>query len=83
MRIKVRLGDKGQLVIPKVVRESVGLKENASALLEVKDNVLEIRPLPSGDLVQRSKERAKRYGGDIKKQGWIYGDRLYEEVFSH
>lgn len=70
-------------MIPKVVRESVGLKENASALLEVKDNVLEIRPLPSGDLVQRSKERAMRYGGDIKKQGWIYGDRLYEEVFSH
>ena len=81
MRIKVKLGDKGQLVIPKVVRESVGPKENASALLEVKENVLEIKPLPSGDLVQRSRERAKRLGGDIKKQGWIYGDRLYEEVF--
>lgn len=70
-------------MIPKVVRESVGLKENASALLEVKENVLEIRPLPSGDLVQRSRERARKYGGAIKKQGWIYGDRLYEEVFSH
>ena len=83
MRIKVKLGDKGQIVIPKVVRESVGLKENASALLEVKENVLEIRPLPSGDLVQRSRERARKYGGGIKKEGWIYGDRLYEEVFSH
>jgi AbrB family looped-hinge helix DNA binding protein len=81
LRIKVKLGDKGQLVIPKVVRESVGLKENTSALLEVRRNVIEIRPLPSGDLVQRSRERAKKYGGDIKKEGWIYGDRLYEEVF--
>ena len=82
MRVKVKLGDKGQLVIPKVVRESVGLKENASALLEVKENVIEIRPLSSGDLIQRSRERAKHYGGDIKKQRWIYGDGLYEEVFS-
>ena len=82
MRIKVRLGDKGQLVIPKVVRESIGLKVNGSALLEVKENVIEIRPLSSEDLVQRSRERAKKYGGDIRKLGWVYGDKLYEEVFS-
>jgi AbrB family looped-hinge helix DNA binding protein len=80
LRIKVKLGNKGQLVIPKVVRERLGLKENADALLEVKENLIEIRPLPSGDLVQRSRERAKKYGGDIKKQGWVYGDRLYEKV---
>jgi AbrB family looped-hinge helix DNA binding protein len=60
VRIKVKLGDKGHLVIPKVVRESVGLKENASALLEVKENnVQEIRPFARGGLVQRSRERAK------------------------
>lgn len=81
MRIRVKLGDKGQLVIPKVVRDSIGLKANGSALLEVKENVLEIRPLPSDNIVQRSRERAKKYGADIKKQGWVYGDRLYEEVF--
>jgi len=82
VRIKVKLGDKGQLVIPKIVRECVGLKANGSALLEVKDNYIEIRPISAVDLVQRSRERAKKYGGDIKKLGWIYGDRLYEEVFS-
>ena len=82
MRIKVKLGDKGQLVIPKVVRESIGLKENGSALLEVKEKVIEIRPLSSEDLLERSRERAKKYGGDIRKQGWVYGDKLYEEVFT-
>jgi AbrB family looped-hinge helix DNA binding protein len=81
VRIRVKLGDKGQLVIPKVVRESVGLRKNGSALLEVKDNVIEIRPISGEDLVQRSKERAKKYGWDLRKQGWVYGDRLYEEVF--
>ncbi|HZW55826.1 MAG TPA: AbrB/MazE/SpoVT family DNA-binding domain-containing protein [Nitrososphaerales archaeon] len=82
MRIKVKLGDKGQIVIPKVARESIGLKERGGALLEVKEDVIEIRPLPSEDLVQRSKERAKKYGGDVKKLHWVYGDKLYEEVFS-
>ncbi len=79
MIIKVKLGDKGQLVIPKVVRESIGLKESQPALLEVKEKWLELRPLPSGDLVKRAAERAKEHGGDVSK--WVYGDRIYEEEF--
>ncbi len=55
MRIRIKLGRKDQLVIPEVVRESVGLKTNGSALLEVKDNVMEIRPFSCKDLAQRSK----------------------------
>jgi len=82
VRIKVKLGEKGQLVIPKVVRESVGLRENKPAILEVKEKRIEIRPFPDEDLVKKAKERAKKYGGDLKKLGWIYGDKLYEEVFS-
>jgi len=81
VKIKVRLGPKGQLVIPKVVRESVGLHENASAVLEVKEKAIEIRPLEASGLVERASRRAVEHGGDIKKLGWIYGDRLYEEVF--
>ena len=81
MKIKVRLGPKGQLVIPKVIRESVGLHENSSAILEVKESAVEIRPLESADLVERTRRRAKEHGGDIRKLGWVYGDRLYEEVF--
>jgi AbrB family looped-hinge helix DNA binding protein len=82
VRFKVRLGSKGQLVIPKIVRDSVGLRENKGALLEVKEGVVEIRPLDGEELVAKSKERAKKHGGDIRKLGWIYGDKLYEEVFS-
>ena len=80
MKLKVRLGPKGQFVIPKVVRESVGLRENASALLEVKEGAIEIRPLDDSDLVEKAIRRAKEHGGDIRKLGWVYGDRLYEEV---
>lgn len=79
MIIKVKLGGKGQLVIPKVVRESIGLRENSQALLEVKEKKVEIRPLPAEELVKRMEERAKKHGGDVSK--WIYGDMLYEEEF--
>ncbi len=79
MIIKVKLGDKGQLVIPKIVRESIGLKERQSALLEVKNTWIELRPLPAGDLVKMAVERAKKHGGNVSK--WAYGDKLYEEEF--
>ena len=78
MRFKVKVGSKGDLVIPKIVRDSIGLRENESALLDVKEGVAEIRPLNREDLVSKSRERAKKHGGDIKKLGWIYGDKLYE-----
>lgn len=41
--------------------------------------MIEIRPLYGDDLVQRSKDRAKKYVGDLKKMGWLLGDDLYEE----
>ncbi|MEM2897495.1 MAG: AbrB/MazE/SpoVT family DNA-binding domain-containing protein [Candidatus Bathyarchaeia archaeon] len=81
MRIKVKLGEKGQLVIPKVVRESVGLRTNSQAILEVKEKKIEIMPFPEENLVDKARNRAKKYGGDLRKLGWIYGDKLYEEVF--
>lgn len=79
--LKVRLGKKGQLVIPKVVRESIGLVEENDVLLEVKEKSIEIKLFPKEDLVKKARERAKKYGGDLKKLGWAYGDRLYEEEF--
>ncbi|MBI2574301.1 AbrB/MazE/SpoVT family DNA-binding domain-containing protein [Candidatus Woesearchaeota archaeon] len=79
MIMKVKLGDKGQIVIPKVVRESLGLRKNSTAILEVKEKRIEIRRFPEEDFVKDAAERAKRSGGDVSK--WVYGDRLYEEEF--
>lgn len=79
VRLKVRLGKKGQIVIPKVIRESVGLIEETDVVLEVKEKAIEIKPFPEEDLVKKARERAKKYGGDTSK--WVYGDKLYEEEF--
>ena len=78
VRIKVKLGSKGQLVIPKVIRESLGLIENKFVVLEVKDKSIEIKALDEG-IVEKWIEISKREGVDVSKD-IIYGDRLYEEV---
>ncbi|MBI2126702.1 MAG: AbrB/MazE/SpoVT family DNA-binding domain-containing protein [Thaumarchaeota archaeon] len=79
MIIRVKLGDKGQVVIPKVVRESVGLSRNGLAIVEVKEKEIAIRPLKVENIVEDMRERAKRYGIDVSKL--VYGDKLYEEEF--
>ena len=77
--MNVRMNEKGQIVIPKIIRDSVGLFENRDVVLEVRDKKVEIMPFPEEDLVKKAKERAKRCGVDVSK--WIYGDKLYEEEF--
>lgn len=81
VRLKVKLSSKGQLVIPKVIRESMGLAENRQAIMEVKGKIIEIRAFEEEDLVKKWRERAKKHGGNLKKMGWVYGDKLYEEEF--
>jgi len=78
VRVKVKLGCKGQLVIPKVIRESLGLVENKFVILDVKDRSLEIKALDEG-IVEKWRDIAEREGFDVSRE-LIYGDRLYEEV---
>jgi len=76
----VKLGERGQLVIPKVIRESLGLVENRMVILEVKDKVIEIKPFSAEEIVERWEKMSEKEGGDVSKD-FIYGDKLYEEVF--
>jgi len=43
----VKLSSKGQLVIPKAIREKLGLKPNKPLILEMVDEHAEIKPLPN------------------------------------
>ena len=76
----MKLGERGQLVIPKVIRESLGLVENRMVILEVKDKVIEIKPFSAEEIVERWEKMSEKEGGDVSKD-FIYGDKLYEEVF--
>lgn len=79
VKFKVRVGSKGQLVIPKIVRSSLGLTENSYVTLEVKDKCVEIKPLQE-DFIAKWDEIRQKEGLDVTKK-MRYGDKLYEEVF--
>ncbi len=79
VKFKVRIGSKGQLVIPKIIRDSLGLVENRYVALEVKDKCVEIK-LIQEDFMKRWDELRQKEGLDVTKK-MIYGDKLYGEVF--
>ncbi len=79
VRFKVRIGSKGQLVIPKIIRDSLGLTENSCVTLEVKDKCVEIKLLQE-DFVKKWDDLRQKEGLDVSKK-MIYGDDLYQEVF--
>jgi AbrB family looped-hinge helix DNA binding protein len=78
VKFKVRMGRKGQLVIPKIVRDSLRLREDSYVLMEVKDGCVEIRPLR--EHYAEWDELRIREGLDVTKK-MKYGDKMYEEVF--
>jgi len=47
VKLRLKVGPKGQIVIPKVLREKYGIKENDYILVEIKDKELVITRAPS------------------------------------
>ncbi len=47
MIIKRKLGPKGQIVIPKDIRDLLGIKAGSEVTLEVTGNVIKIKPPPT------------------------------------
>lgn len=80
LTFKTKMGARGQIVIPKAVRESLGFGEKKTILIEVEDKIIRLRPIRGEDIVASWAEIAKTEGTDVTKN-WIYGDRLYEEGF--
>lgn len=44
MRVRRRIGPKGQVVIPKVVREALGIQPGDEVVMEVREGELLIKP---------------------------------------
>ncbi len=80
IRVKVKIGPKGQIVIPKIIRKSLGFAENQVVIMEVKKNLLQIKLAESKDIVNKWEKIAEKEGGNVSRN-FIYGDKLYEEVF--
>ena len=78
--MKLRLGAKGEIVIPKKIRDTLGFHRKQEVVLTVKEGKVEIAPARGEDIVQKWAELARKYGKNVSKEV-LYGDKLYEEIF--
>ena len=82
MGIKIgrRIGPKGQVVIPKEIRSSLGLEPGSEVEFDLERGRIVITPRVEKNILEMFEEDAKRSG---KKSGEILvGDELYERIFS-
>ncbi len=61
----ISVSSKGQIVIPKDIRDKMGIKEGTKLLVGVKDDVIELRPIKG---VSWKKWRGFLAGSDVLKE---------------
>jgi len=79
MKLKVRVGPKGQIVIPKSVRDSLGIKPNEIVLVDLSDDKATLEAVQKNPLEVLA-EIARKHG--VKSSELVWGDKLYEEVLA-
>lgn len=66
MKFQSKLGERGQVVIPKKIRDQLGLDKNTAIDFELKGNVITLRP--SREQEMRNFDLAMRkYAGSLRK----------------
>lgn len=75
--IQLKMSSKGEIVIPKKVRDAVGLLPQRAVVLEVKGRSVILHPPRREGIAVRWAERAKRLKLNASK--WPMGDELYEK----
>lgn len=79
MKLKVRVGPKGQIVIPKAIRDSLGIKPDDVVLVDLEGEKATLEMVRESPIEVLS-EVARLYG--VKSSELVWGDRLYEEALA-
>ncbi len=79
MYLDVKVGKKGEIVIPAQVRKRLNIVPGEELSLTESGNRIEIIPKQK-DVLKRWRKLAEETG--LAEEDLVYGDRLYEEVFS-
>lgn len=77
VRLRLKVGPKGQVVIPKVLRERYGIRENDYVLVELREDELAIKRAESVDEVLGWLKARKT--GSLARLGELAGVDLEEE----
>ena len=78
--MKTKVGARGQIVIPKIIRESLGITQNKTVVLSIEEKKLIVIPSVEEDILKRWEENSKKRGCNVSKD-MVYGDKLFEEIF--
>lgn len=78
MYLEVRVGKRGEIVIPAPVRKRHKIEAGTNLVLNDYEYKFELLPKKK-DVVASMRARAKRAG--LKSKDLVYGDKLYEEAF--
>ncbi len=78
MYIDVRVGKRGEVVIPAFIRKMLKLKPGEQLAVTAAENKIEFL-LKRGDVVKTFLETANK--ANVKPEKMIYGDKLYEKEF--
>jgi len=80
VRIRIKVGPKGQIVIPKIFREAYRIKEGGYVILEPAEGELKLRGVEDPkEVLNWIRERRKRLGGREARLGDLARVDLEEE----
>jgi len=80
LKLRLKVGPKGQIIIPKILREKYGIRENDYVFIELRDNELVITRAPSIDeTLEWIRLRRKRLKARQASLGELSGVDLEEE----
>jgi AbrB family looped-hinge helix DNA binding protein len=74
--MQLKLGQRGEVVIPKKIREHLGLREGKPVLVVLHEDSIELK-VPKRDVLSEWATLAR----SEKPRKWKLGNELYEEVF--
>jgi AbrB family looped-hinge helix DNA binding protein len=79
MKFQSKVGERGQVVIPKPIRDTLGLDKNSAVEFELKGRTVMLKP--KDDLVD-FELALKRYGGSLRKQFLAKGYKSVDEYLN-
>ncbi len=82
MTLKLRVGRKGYIILPKAIREAVGIDEGDEVIVEIKDGIV-LKPIKKKVDVDKLRESLRGHAEVLKKIKGIVEPKPGELAYSY